>query len=47
MDEVAALLKVLEEADFTGVQEYARLDDAETAAVESARKKLRSIADGD
>lgn len=47
MDEAAALLKVLTEVDFTGVGEFARLDDAEEAAVESARAKLQIIADGD
>lgn len=43
-DEARALLAILDEVGFVGIQEFARFDDKTTAHAESAREKLRVIA---
>ncbi len=42
-EEAAALIKVLEEADYCGLAEFARLDLDEALAAESAYKKLKEL----
>ena len=43
--ETRALLKILDEVNYVGFGEFARLDDEEEAAVNSALKKLAQIRD--